>query len=34
VAAVLAATDEHELPPHALAALTAALRGIESAVPA
>ncbi len=34
VAAVLAATDEHELPPHALAALTAALREIESAVPA
>jgi len=34
VAAVLTVSDEHELPPHALAALTRALREVEPAVPA
>ncbi len=34
VAAVLTASDEHELPPHALAALAAALERVEPTVPA
>jgi hypothetical protein len=34
IAAVLTLSDEHELPPHALAALTRALHAVEPAVPA
>jgi hypothetical protein len=34
VAAVLTTSDEHELPDHALAALSRALREAEAAVPA
>jgi UDP-N-acetyl-alpha-D-muramoyl-L-alanyl-L-glutamate epimerase len=34
VAAVLTVSEKHELPPHALAALTTALRQVEPAVPA